>query len=104
GAGGGHPAPLAHVPVEGGEALLAVAVDVVGAGVAGLGRGLEEGLEERAGGRATLEGERAGATAPGVRAGGGGLHPLEVGQAVGVVPVLHAGEAGPLVEVTGVAA
>jgi hypothetical protein len=52
------PAPV-HVAVEGGEALLLVAVDVVGERVTGLLGRPEERPEERVGGRAALEHQRA---------------------------------------------
>ena len=104
GAGSAQPTPTPDVLVERCETLLAVAVDVVGAAKAGLRTGLEPGLEQRIGGRPTLEFERAVAPAPFVLAGQTGLHPLEVGQAVGVVPVLHPRLLGPLLVVGGVAA
>ena len=86
------PPAVPDVAVEGGEALLPVAVDVIGAGVAGLLAGAEERLEERVRGRTALE--REGAVVPTERVAGIGreavLHPVEVGQAVRVVPGLHA--------------
>ena len=101
---GAESAAAVDVAVEGGEALLPVAVDVVGERVAGLLHRLEEGLEERALGRAALEHERAVAAAPVVGARETALHPLEVGQAVGVVPLLHPGVGGPALVVERVAA
>ena len=102
-------AAAVHVAVEAGEALLAVAVDVVGEVVARLLHGLEERAEERVGGRALLEHERAVAATPLVRGDGAvdeeaGLHPLEVGQAVGVAPLLHARLGRPALVVQRVAA
>ena len=90
GAGGGEPAAAVDVAVEPRESLLAVAVDVVGEVVAGLDGGLEERVEERVGRRTALELERAVAAAPVVGAGQAVLHPLEVRQAVEVVPLLQA--------------
>ncbi|MEH3076731.1 MAG: hypothetical protein PGN11_08605 [Quadrisphaera sp.] len=46
GAGGAEALAVAHVPVEGREALLAVAVDVVGERVPGLLHGFEERAEQ----------------------------------------------------------
>ena len=89
-AGRGEAAPTTDVAVEPREPLLAVAVDVVGQWVAGVLRGLEERPEERVLGGPALEHQRAVTTAPVVGAGDAGLHPLEVRQAVQVVPGLHA--------------
>ena len=83
------------VAVERREALLAVAVDVARELVAGLLDGLEERVEQRARRRAALEHERPVAAAVLVGAGEARLHPLEVRQAVGVVPRLHARVGGP---------
>ena len=63
GARGGQPPAPVDVPVERGEALLPVAVHVVGELVAGLLHGGEERLEQRAGGRAPLEHQRPGVPA-----------------------------------------
>ena len=109
GAGGREAAAAVHVAVEPGEALLAVAVDVVGEVVPRLLGGLEERAEERVGGRPLLEHERAVAAPPLVGADGAvdeqaGLHPLEVGQAVGVAPLLHARLGRPALVVHRVAA
>ena len=104
-----HPHAVDDVAVEAPEALLPVAVDVVGQGVARLLRRLEEGAEERVGGRAPLQPQRSRPPAPGVRADlpvghDQRLHPLEVGQAVGVVPRLHPRVRGPPLVVHRVAA
>ena len=103
---GGEPAPAVHVAVEGGEALLAVAVDVVGERVARLLHGGEERVVERAVRRSALEHERPLLAAEDVivRRREAGLHPLEVRQAVRVVPLLHAGVARPALVVHRVAA
>jgi len=102
--GGAEPATAVHVAVEGGEALLAVAVDVVGERVAGLLHGLEERAEQRAGRGSALQHQRAAAAAPLVGAGQAGLHALEVRQAVRVVPGVHALVGGPALVVERVAA
>ena len=104
GAGGGQPAAAVEVAVEAREPLLPVAVHVVGQRVAGLLDGLEEGPEQRVLGRASLQDERPVAAAPLVGARQAGLHPLEVGQAVQVVPRLHARLGGPALVVQRVAA
>ena len=105
GAGRGEPAAAVQVAVEAGEALLAVAVDVVGQRVAGLLHRREERVEQRVLGRAALEHQRPVAAAPVVGAAPrAGLHPLEVGQAVGVVPLLHPRLGGPALVVHRVAA
>ncbi|MDH6501180.1 hypothetical protein M2156_007399 [Streptomyces sp. SAI-149] len=106
GLGGGEPASAVDVAVELGEAFLPVAVDVLGGRVAGLLGGLLEGGEERVGGRAALQDERAVVAAElVVRVGREAvLHALEVRQAVRVVPGLHAGIGGPALVVHGVAA
>ena len=94
------------VAVEGGEALLAVPVDVVGQLVAGLLDGLEEGAEQRAGRGPALQDERPGVTAERVVEvrRQAALHAPEVRQAVGVIPGLHARVARPALVVQGVAA
>ena len=104
GAGGAEPASLVDVAVEPGEPLLPIPVDVVGEGVAGLLCRLEEGTEERVGGRSALEHQRPTAATPLVRAGQARLHALEVRKAVGEVPVLHALVGAPALVVHGVAA
>ena len=106
GSRGAQPPAAVDVPIERRKALLAVAVDVVGELVAGLLDGPEEGPEQRAGGRAALEDERAVVAAKRVvRARGEtGLHPLEVRQAVGEVPAAHPGIGRPALVVERVAA
>ncbi len=106
GARGGQPAAPVDVPVERGEALLAVTVHVVGEFVAGLLHGGEERIEQRVGGWASLEHQRPGVPAERILLVGGQavLHPLEVGQAVRVVPVGHAGVGRPALVVQRVAA
>ena len=103
---GGQPPPAVDVPVERGEALLPVAVHVVGELVAGLLHGGEERAEQRVGGRAPLEHQRPGVPAERVVRGGrqAVLHPLEVGQAVREVPVGHALVGRPALVVQRVAA
>ncbi len=103
---GAQPAPAADVPVELREALLAVAVDVVGRRIAGLLRRLEERGEQRVRRRPALEAERAAVAAERVVRFGreAVLHPLEVGQAVGVVPGVHPGIGAPALVVERVAA
>ena len=97
------PSPV-DVPVEGSEALLAVAVEIGGQLVAGLLHGFEEGHEQRAGGGSPLQHQRT-LTAPVlVGAGQARLHALEIRQAVAVAPTLHAVGGGPLVVVGRVAA
>ena len=98
------PPAAVDVAVELGEALLAVAVDVAGERVAGLLHGLEEGAEQRVLGGAALEHERPVVAAVLVATGEAVLHPLEVRQAVGVVPRLHAGVGRPAFVVHRVAA
>ena len=100
----GHPPAAVDVPVELREPLLPVAVDVVRQRVAGLLRRLEERPEQRVLGRPALEQQRTVAAAPVVGTGQAGLHPLEVRQAVQVVPRLHAGVGGPPLVVHRVAA
>jgi hypothetical protein len=101
-------AALVDVPVEGGEPLLAVPVDVAGKRVPSLLHRLEERLEKRTRGQPALEHQGPGRAAELlVRTPGSGqavLHPLEVRQAVRVVPVGHAGIGGPPLVVERVAA
>ena len=92
------------VAVEGGEALLLVAVDVGREFVAGLLDGLEEGAEEGVVDRTALEDQGAALAAPLVGAGAAVLHLLEVRQAVRVVPRLHARVRRPALVVERVAA
>ncbi len=108
GPGRGPAAAAVDVAVEPREALLPVAVDVVGQRVAGLLRGLEEGAEQRVRRRPALDPERPAAAAPVVGADSAvledqALHALEVGQAVEVVPGLHARVGGPALVVHRVA-
>ena len=98
------PAAAADVLVERRETFLPVPVDVIGAPKPRLDAGVEPGLEQRVEGRPAFEFERAGVATPVVAAGEAGLHALEVGQAVGVRPVGHAGPGSPLLEVGRVAA
>ncbi len=106
GPGRGQPPPAADGAVEPAEALLPLAVDVVGGGIAGLPGRLEQRPEERVGGRAAFQHQRAVVAAERVVGVGGEarLHPVEVRQAVGVVPGLHAGVGGPALVVQRVAA
>ena len=106
GARGGQPPAPVDVPVEGVETLLPVAVHVVGELVAGLLHGGEERLEQRAGGGAPLEHQRPGVPAERIVCLGGQavLHPLEVRQAVCVVPVGHARVRRPALVVQRIAA
>ena len=99
-------AALVHVAIERGKALLAVAVHVLGERIAGLLDGGKEGVEERAARRTALERERAVVAAEGIVRPRGEtvLHPLEVGQAVGVVPGLHPAVRRPALVVQRVAA
>ena len=106
GAGGREPPAVADVAVELRETLLPVTVYVIGAGITGLlGRG-EERLEQRVGRRPALERKRTVVPAIGVVGGGGQavLHPVEVRQAVRVVPVGHAGVRAPALVVHRIAA
>ncbi len=96
------PSPV-DVPVERGEALLPVSVDVGGQRVARLPHRLEERTEQRAGRWPALEYQRPLPATVGVGAGQAGLHPLEVRQAVGVVPVGHARVGRPALVVERVA-
>ena len=106
GARGAQPPAAMDVPVERREAFLAIAVDVLGQVVASLlGRG-EEGSEQRVGRGAALQDQRTVVPTPRIVSRGreAVLHPLEVRQAVGVVPRLHAGIGRPALIVEGVAA
>ena len=104
GPGRAEPAAPVDVPVERGEALLPVPVHVVGDRIPGLLHRGEERLEQRAGGRAAFQHQRAVAAPVLVRPGQAGLHLLEVRQAVRVVPVRHARVGGPALVVERVAA
>ena len=97
---------VADVAVERREPLLAESVHVLGQRVAGLLDRLEERPEQRAAGGAALQDERAGVPAilvlePSRHAA---LHPLEVRQAVRVIPGVHAGVRAPTLVVQGVPA
>ena len=95
GAGGTEAMPPEDGSVEGREALLAIAVDVIGERIAGLLHGLEERLAEGVCRGTALELERAVAPPPLVGARQARLHPLEVRQAVREVPAAHAGVGAP---------
>ena len=103
GAGSRQPAATVEVAVEPREPLLPVSVHVVRQRVAGVLDRLEEGTEERVLGRAPLQDERPLPAPPLVGAREAGLHPLEVRQAVQVVPRLHARLGGPALVVQRVA-
>ena len=89
GAGGAQTTAASNILVERRKPLLAVPVDVVGPAEPGLRAGLQPSLEQRTCRRAPLELERPVATSPVVLTGEAGLHLLEVGQAMGVVPRFH---------------
>ncbi len=93
------------VAVERRETLLAIAVHVLGQGVTGLLDAGEERREERARGGTPFQHQRAGVAAPRIVRGGRqtGFHPLEVGQAMRVVPRRHPGIGGPALVVERVA-
>ncbi len=93
------------VAVEWREAFLAIPVDVLGQRIAGFLDALEEGGEQRVGRRATLQDQRAVVAAPRIvgRRGQRRLHPLEIRQAMRVVPARHAGIRGPPLEIERVA-
>src|SRR5437868_4384513 len=103
GAGGAQAPATVDGAIERSEALLPVAVDVVREWVAGLLHRCEERLEQRARGRSTLENEWAVMAAELAAVRQAVLHPLEVRQAVGVVPRLQAGVGGPALVVQRVA-
>jgi hypothetical protein len=97
-------APAAvDVPVERGEPLLAVAVDVVGKSEPRLLDGGEERPKQRVGYRPALEHKGAAPPTEVIATGEAGLHPLEVGQAMGIIPCAHAGVSGPALIVERVA-
>ena len=106
GAGGRQPLAVVHVAVERREALLAIAVHVLGERVARLLDGLEERVEERPLRRPAFEHERSVVAAEGIvrRRRQAVLHPLEVRKAVRVVPGLHPVVGGPALVVHRVAA
>ena len=97
GAGRGEAAPPVHVAVERREPLLPVAVHVVGERIARLLHRLEERAEQRARRGPALEHERTRVAAELVGPLGreAAFHALEVGEAVRVVPRLHAGVRRP---------
>ena len=103
---GTQPATAMDVPIERGEPLLAVAVDVLGQRIARFLDALEERREQGVRRRAPLEDQRPVVAAPRVVGSRRetGLHPLEVGQAMRVVPRGHAGVRGPALVVERVAA
>ena len=101
---GGTPALTGDETVHRAEAFLLVAVEVVGARVAGLHTGLDHGLEERIGGgfgRGHFDGAVAAVVGVGADVPAFGL--AEVGQHVVVAPVGQAVLLRPVVEVQGVA-
>src|SRR4051794_36401158 len=103
---GADPTAAPDVPVERGEALLAIAVHIRRQVIAGLLGRLEPGEEERARGRSPLEAEGTVVATPRVIGSRGGavLHPLEVRQAVGERPRLHSGIGGPALVVERISA
>ncbi len=100
------PAAATYVAVELGEALLLEPVDVVGDGITGFLHRLEERAEQRVGGRSPFQFQRTAVSAVliGPLGGQAVLHLLEVGEAVRVVPRLHARVCRPAFEVQRVAA
>ena len=103
---GRQPPAVVDVPIERREALLAVAVDVVGQVIARLLAGGEERLEQRVRGRTAFQDQRPVMAAPRIVGGGrqAVLHLLEVRQAMGVVPGLHPGIGRPALVVERIAA
>ena len=101
---GAQPAAAVDRPIELRKALLALSVHVARQLVARLLHGLEERAEERRRRRTSLEHDRPVATAVLVCSRETVLHPLEVGQAVRVVPVLETGLRRPALVVERVAA
>ena len=103
--GAGAPAVGRHGAVHRPEAFLAVAVEVVGARVAGLLAGFDHGMEQRVvAGLGCAHRHRAAVAVVVVGADVAGFRLAEVGQAVEVAPVFQAGLPGPVIEVQGVAA
>ena len=103
GAGGAPAHPVADGAVHPAEALLLVAVDVLGHGIAGLPARLDEGVVERVGQGAVARVERPVVAAVAVTAFFPRLGALEVGQHVRIGPAPRPG-AVPGLEVHGVAA
>ena len=101
GTGSGPALAVLNIAVERSEAFLAVTIDVISQVVASFLHRLEQGLEELGGSRAAGEVQRAiVATARIVwLSRSGGFHAVEVRQAVGEVPVLHARVLAPLLVV-----
>ena len=103
---GRQPPAVVDVAIERREALLAVAVDVLGQVITGLLTGGEESLEQRVRGRTTFQDQRPVMATPRIVGGGrqAVLHLLEVRQAMRVVPGLHPGIGRPALVVERVAA
>src|ERR1039458_2748340 len=104
GASGAEAPASVNRAVEGGKPLLAKTVHVAGEFVATFLDGAEKGPEERTGRRTAFEHQGTVRPAVLVAAREAVLHPLEVRQAVRVVPLSHAGIAGPAFKVHGVTA
>ncbi len=103
GVGGGPAAAAPDRLLHRAEALLLLAVVVVGELEAGLGAGLDEGVVERVAARAAGDVQRAVVAAPVGGAAVPVLHALEVGEDVGEGPAVGA-RLGPVVEVLRMAA
>src|SRR5690606_6104395 len=96
----GRPAPtVLDVAVERRETFLLVTVDIAGERVTGLLRGLQERAEQRVLHGTAFQPQRTVVAPPLVTTGTAVLHALEVRQAVGVVPGLHARVGGPALQV-----
>ena len=104
GAGRGQPPSLVDVPVEPGETFLLETIDIFGQRVTRLLGRREERAEERIGGRAAFDYQRAVIAAPLVATGQTVLHLLEVRQAMRVVPPRHARVGRPALQVKRVTA
>ena len=82
--------PAIDIAVEGTEAFLPDTVDIIGQRIAGLLHRLEKGLKQGVLAGTGLKGQRAVDTVVFIGPDEAGFRPFEIGQVVGVVPVLHA--------------
>ena len=94
---------LFDVPVKGGKTLLAKSVDIVGQGISRFLNRFEKRLEQRIGARADLQIQRPLFAVVFVRVGHSVFQAFEIGQTMGIVPLLHALVFGPPLVIHGIA-
>ena len=90
GPGGTQTATAIDIAVEGAETLLPLTVDIIGQRITGLLHRLEKGFKQGILAGTGLQGQRTVDPVVFIGPDEAGFRPFEIGQVVGVIPVLHA--------------